>query len=151
MQDPFCNEEAYSKTVFYESDYFRVLYDLRPVIRGHVLFVSKRHVTNLLELNNEEIGDLHKTFMKVIPAILKVYGATDESYDITSQIGPYSGRTVPHLHFHVLPRSRSDEYQNEEKNIFDDLKLNRTHFGASDVETEVKKLRKEFGYKPKTK
>ena len=32
------------------------------------------------------------------------------SYDFVAQVGPTSGRTVPHLHFHIIPRSVKDKY-----------------------------------------
>lgn len=147
MPDPFCTKELFSKTIFYESKYFMVLYDIKPVVPGHTLIVPKRHILDFLELNTEESADLHEVFDHVIPKILSIYGANENSYDMTSQIGPYSGRTVAHLHIHIVPRVKNDEYQSESSNVYLDIKMNKTHFTMKDVSTEVAKLRKEFGYK----
>lgn len=147
LPDPFCNQAAFSRTVFWESRHFRVLYDLRPVVRGHILFVTKRHILDITELSTEEVEDLHKTFNHIIPKVLSIYNSTGGSYDLTSQIGPYSGRSVEHLHIHMIPRKKGDEYQKSEKNIFEDLKLNKTSFTASEVDAEIVLLRKEFGFK----
>ena len=46
----------------------------------------------------------------------------------------------------MLPRTKEDKYQKENSNIFEDIKMNRTNFTYADVETEVKRLRKEFRY-----
>lgn len=145
--DPFCRREETRGTVFHETKHFMLLYDIRPVVRGHMLFVPKRHVEDVLELSQSEIADMHEAFRNVIPKALDIYCPADRSYDITSQIGRYSGRTIPHLHFHMLPRSRSDSYQGSAAPmIFEDLALNKTHFTAEQVASEVKLLRKAFGY-----
>lgn len=145
--DPFCKREETRGTVFYETKHFMLLYDIRPVVRGHMLFVSKRHVEDVLELTQEEVADMHAAFRIVIPKTLDIYCPEDRSYDLTSQIGRYSGRTIPHLHFHLLPRFKSDGYQGSAAStIFEDLALNKTHFTARQIAAEVKLLRKEFSY-----
>ncbi len=151
LEDPFCTKAATDKTIFYESKRFMVLYDIKPVVMGHCLFIPKRHVVDILELSSDELSELLKVFGLVVPRMLKLYGATENSYDLTSQIGPYSGRTVPHLHIHLLPRSKDDMYQREDSNIFEDIKNNRSNFSISDVDREVAKLRIEFRYKQGSK
>ncbi len=116
--DPFCIEAETGKSLFFESDRFMVLYDIRPVVRGHILFVPKRHMLDILEMTEEEIADFHSIFAKVVPKVLKIYGASEGSYDLTSQIGRYSGRSVEHLHLHMLPRKKDDLYNTSDKSIF---------------------------------
>ena len=145
--DPFCVKAETDKSIFYESKHFMVLYDIRPVVKGHCLFVPKRHIIDMLELSKDEIIDLHHVLDLVAPKMLKLYDATENSYDLTSQVGPYSGRTVPHLHIHMLPRAKGDKYQKNSSNIFEDIKMNRSNFSYAEVENEVKRLRKEFGFK----
>lgn len=147
--DPFCIEEETGKSIFFESESFMVLYDIKPVVRGHILFVPKRHMLDILEMTEDEISDFHRLFAETVPRLLKVYGASGNSYDLTSQIGRYSGRSVEHLHIHVLPRRKDDMYNTSDKNIFEDLKLNKSNFSPEDVKREVEKLRNEFRYKPR--
>lgn len=146
--DPFCVRSEIDKTIFFESRHFVVLYDIKPAVRGHCLFVPKRHMTDMLELTNDEMADFHGLFQAVVPRVLKLYGASENSYDVASQVGPYSGRSISHLHIHLLPRVKEDKYQNENSNIFDDIKMNRTEFSAADVENEVRRLRREFKFTP---
>jgi len=144
--DPFCVKEQTRRTIFYESRHFMLLYDIKPVVKGHFLIVSKRHVLDLLDLTKDEIEDFHDTCKKMVPRLLSIYEATDNSYDVTSQIGPYSGRSVGHLHVHVLPRKKEDFFNRTGKSIFQALSQNTTTFTASDVDAEVARLRKEFKY-----
>lgn len=147
QKDPFCDREGTVKTIFYETEHFMVLYDIRPVVIGHCLFVPKRHIVDILELTAEEAKDLYGAFGHVIPKMLGIYESTENSYDISSQVGPYSGRSVPHLHIHLLPRKKDDRYQQADANIFEDIKLNRTNFTYENVMEQVARLRKEFRYK----
>ncbi len=144
--DPFCDRELFGMTIFYESEHFMMLYDIRPVVRGHCLIVPKRHTLDLLELSDKEAAEMHKVLSRIVPRLLEIYGASEGSYDITSQVGKYSGRSVAHLHFHIIPRNRNDAYQRDDMNIFEDIKLNKTIFTVDDVKKEVSRLRKEFGY-----
>jgi diadenosine tetraphosphate (Ap4A) HIT family hydrolase len=147
-RDPFCVRAMLDETIFYESRHFFALYDARPVVKGHCLFIPKRHVTDILELRSDELADLHDLFDAVVPRLLRLYRATKNSYDVALQIGPYSGRSISHIHIHVLPRVKGDDYQSEDSNIFDDIKMKRTKFSRADVENEVRRLRGEFRYKP---
>lgn len=149
--DPFCMKENTDKTIFYDTRHFMVLYDIKPVVPGHILFVPKRHVVDILELSLDELRDFYSTLHHVIPRILTLYEATENSYDLTSQIGPYSGRTVPHLHIHLLPRQSGDKYQGLDENIFNDIKMNKTSATYKDVNVQIERLRKEFRYKEQTK
>ena len=149
--DPFCVKEDTERTIFYETEHFRVLYDIRPVVTGHSLLVPKRHIIDIRERNNDELKDFYSVLHHVIPRLLKIYESTENSYDLTSQIGPYSGRTVPHLHIHFLPRKSGDKYQRPDANIFNDIKMNKSNATYGEVQTQVERLRKEFKYKQQTK
>ncbi len=146
-QDPFCTKEDTNRTIFYETESTMVLYDIKPVVAGHSLFVPKRHVVDILELTNAELEDLYATFHHIIPRMLKLYKSTDNSYDLTSQIGPYSGRTIPHLHIHFLPRRSEDKYQSQNANIFKDIKMNKSNATFDEVMAQVARLREEFRYR----
>lgn len=149
--DPFCMKENTNKTIFYDTKHFMVLYDIKPVVPGHSLFVPKRHVVDLLELSLDELRDFYSILHYVIPRMLRLYESTENSYDLSSQIGPYSGRTVPHLHVHLLPRRSGDKYQMPDENIFNDIKTNKTSATYEDVKVQIDRLRKEFRYKEQTK
>lgn len=146
VADPFCSPDEISGTIFYSSRRINLLYDIKPVVRGHVLFVTKRHVVGATELSEEEIYDIHKTLKFAVPKITRIYGDHEASYNLTVQVGRHSGRTVDHFHMHMIPRNVGDRFSRDE-NVYDAIKNNSTHFSIEDVRREVAILREEFGYK----
>jgi len=148
-RDPFCNKEQIIKQAYYESRHTYVLYNLYPVVKGHSLIVPKRHVTDLMQLTDKEAEDLLKTMRHVIPVLLKAYKC-ESSYNIVAQIGEYSGRSVEHLHIHIIPRNKFDVYQDYNDKLYADLrKYELRHLAMHEIRNEVAKLRKLFHYKPK--
>ncbi len=111
--DVFCSESI-SKGVFYKGRHSIAVVDIAPVMPGHTLVIPTRHVLDITELSAEEMGDIHLTLKKVTPIVLRIYGDSSMSYDITSQIGEYSGMSVRHLHIHIIPRKKDDKYQSKQ-------------------------------------
>jgi len=78
--------------------------DTRPVFKGHVLVVPRQHVVTLPDL---PIADLTGYFGLVrqvaaaVPAALGSQGTFVAINNIVSQ-------SVPHLHTHVVPRTKGD-------------------------------------------
>ena len=97
----FCNLKVIDKQSVFESEYFTVLLDYAPRMKGHLLAVPKRHVVKVHELFQEEWADL----FNIIPNVVKVFSeflATDE-YIMIEKNGPRALQNVPHVHFHLLP------------------------------------------------
>ena len=98
---PFCNPGIIEKQNVFEDQYFRVLTDSAPVIKGHLLVVPKRHITKAHELLSEEWAEL----ATIIPKIVKVFQHSfdTDQYLILEKNGPVAGQSVPHIHFHLIP------------------------------------------------
>jgi len=78
--------------------------DARPVFKGHVLVVPRRHVVTLADLPAALTGPLLgsvRLISVVLPAALGAQGTFVGLNNIVSQ-------SVPHLHAHVVPRTRGD-------------------------------------------
>lgn len=142
--DPFCSSEAVSRTIVYETEHFMALYDIKPVVSGHCMIIPKRHITDPMEMREDEWDEFHVMYKAIVPTLLRIYSDSANSYDVVSQIGPYSGRTVPHLHFHILPRRKGDRHGNV--NIYTEIEENKANFDMEHVKAQVALLRKEFGY-----
>jgi diadenosine tetraphosphate (Ap4A) HIT family hydrolase len=148
-KDPFCDPESIATQVYYETKHTYALYNLYPVIKGHTLIIPKRHARNLNELTDEEAADLMKTIRYVVPKLLKAYNA-DDSYNLVAQIGQYSGRSIEHLHIHIIPRNKYDMYRDYNDRLYADLrKFELEKLAKHKIELEVDKLRKIFKYTPK--
>lgn len=88
--------------VLAETPLMRAVLDGYPVAEGHALVVPKRHIDRLAELNALDLFDLHLLIQKACQA------SDAEDFTIAINDGPAAGRTVPHLHVHVIPRRAGD-------------------------------------------
>jgi len=91
--------------ILYEDDEVLVFLDIYPIARGHTLFIPKKHITDLYELKEEEIG-----FMRNLPKIArKLKDATGASgINLIQNNGKDAGQVIFHLHFHLIPRYSND-------------------------------------------
>ena len=78
--------------------------DSRPVFKGHVLVIPRDHYETLPDLPAELVGPLFTRVQRVsaaLPAALGAQGTFVALNNVVSQ-------SVPHLHVHVVPRTRGD-------------------------------------------
>ena len=83
----------------YESDLVVAFYDTHPKADIHILVVSKKHITNFMEIKNED----QKIVMEMIKAaqvLEKDHKFGIIGYKVVFNGGRYS--EVPHLHWHIL-------------------------------------------------
>ncbi|KAL1922516.1 uncharacterized protein VTP21DRAFT_10055 [Calcarisporiella thermophila] len=132
--------------VFYQSKLSLGLVNLKPIVPGHVLVISRRVVPRFTELSSEEVSDLWVSAQTVAKVIEKEYNA--ESLTFAIQDGYAAGQTVPHVHIHILPRRKNDFARNDD--IYHELervKMDdeyRHPRSQEDMATEASKLRKLF-------
>ena len=98
--------------VFAETSLSVGLVNLKPVVPGHVLIVSKRVVPRFHDLTADETADLWSLANRVGHALEESVGATSITFAL--QDGPQAGQTVPHVHVHVLPRVAGDFADNDD-------------------------------------
>ncbi len=146
-EDVFCTNAIYDG-VYFESNYFIVAYDISPVVEGHSLLIPKRHVVSFIDLTKDEIQDMLYTLKIIIPKLISIYGDESISYNLITQVGPFSGMSIPHLHTHILPRNKkeSEDVNNVYKNI-----EKVTRLSPEKYKEEVERLRKVFKYKSQDK
>ncbi|ORX57662.1 fragile histidine triad protein [Hesseltinella vesiculosa] len=127
--------------IFYQSLHCFGLVNLKPIIPGHVLVVSKRLVPRLNELRPEEAADLMISARNISSVIEKYYKGTSVTFAL--QDGPDAGQTVPHVHMHIIPR-RTEDYENND-DIYSDL--NKFEYRKQGVDHEERKPRSELAMK----
>ena len=91
----------------YENESTMAFLDIAPVSQGHVLVISKNHLTNLENIPDEELCKLIKTVKKIGQALKN--GLDIEGYSVNVNNDPVAGQIIPHIHFHLIPRSKNDE------------------------------------------
>jgi histidine triad (HIT) family protein len=92
-----------SHSVF-DDDVALAFLDTSPLFVGHVLVVPKTHVVTLPELNPDLTGPFFQRVQLIaaaIPRAMKSQGTFVAMNNIVSQ-------SVPHLHVHVVPRTKGD-------------------------------------------
>jgi histidine triad (HIT) family protein len=83
----------------HEDDRVVVFRDINPKAPTHVLAIPRRHVPSAADLTDAD-GDL---LAALFSALRKVAAdASLRGYRIVSNVGPESGQSVFHLHFHLL-------------------------------------------------
>jgi len=78
--------------------------DHRPVFPGHVLVVPTVHVGTLTDLPSADVGPFFRRVQAVAAAVPRALGSQGTfvaNNNVVSQ-------SVPHLHVHVVPRTRGD-------------------------------------------
>ena len=75
--------------------------DSRPVFKGHVLVIPRDHYETLSDLPAELVGPLFTRVQRVSAALPAAQGTIVAMNNVVSQ-------SVPHLHVHVVPRTRGD-------------------------------------------
>ena len=83
---------------------FVAFLDARPVFKGHLLVVPRRHYVTLADLPVAQVGPLFervRLLSAAVPAALGAQGTFVGLNNIVSQ-------SVPHLHVHVVPRTKGD-------------------------------------------
>jgi histidine triad (HIT) family protein len=78
--------------------------DTRPVFKGHLLVAPRQHYVTLPDLPPDLVGPFFSRVRRLsaaVPAALGAQGTFVALNNIVSQ-------SVPHLHVHVVPRTRGD-------------------------------------------
>ena len=78
--------------------------DHRPVFKGHVLVAPVAHVDTLLDLPTELMVPVLSMAQQVATALGAALGAQGTFVAVNNVVS----QSVPHLHVHVVPRSRGD-------------------------------------------
>ena len=135
MTCPFCTN--IQQAIFYESKLSYGIYNLKPLVPGHILVIPKAHKVHLLNLTKEEHIDFFNTVREVSKRLKKVYKA--DGLSLLIQDGKIAGQTVPHLHMHIAPldaKISTWEYvQNAPKS------KDRSAISATEIKKEVKRLK----------
>ncbi len=104
----FCkiiNQEIPSYKI-YEDDYTYAFLDIAKDIDGHTLVVPKKHVTNILDCDDETLAHV----IHAVKVISKHY-VEDLGYDgvnVLNANNEAAEQSIFHLHFHIIPRKKAD-------------------------------------------
>lgn len=89
----------------FENTYAYAVYDIKPISRGHMLFIPKRHYEQIFQASDTEIQALFD-LINTAKASLDQQHAPD-GYNITANCGQAAGQIVMHAHLHLIPRYKN--------------------------------------------
>lgn len=90
-----------------ENRTFFARYDNFPANPGHVEIVPKRHVESFFELTEQEVVEAYSLIHEAREIIAKQH-RTPHAFTIGINDGRAAGRTIDHLHIHLIPRYDGD-------------------------------------------
>ena len=91
----------------YENDSFFSILDLKPIVKGHSLVISKKHFETILDLPDSLGPKLLDCVKKTSLKLIKKYNA--DGFNVGNNNYKAAGQIVKHVHFHILPRKKGDK------------------------------------------
>ncbi len=112
-----------------ETDDLVAFLDTRPVFKGHVLLVPREHVDTLPDLPAALRDPFLEAAQRIAVAVKDALGAQGSFVAINNTVS----QSVPHLHLHVVPRTKGDGL----RGFF----WPRTKYAEGEAATYAKRLR----------
>jgi ATP adenylyltransferase len=134
----FCEVRKNPENIIFENDIFYTQLDKFPISPGHAEVVPKKHIESILNLTPEEWASLQEALKESVQLIealdfRKIYteflknplndksiwfckkmlehpgiDKKPDGYNFGNNDGPAAGRTIHHLHIHIIPRFFGD-------------------------------------------
>ena len=86
----------------YEDDKFLAILDISQTTMGHTLVMPKKHYENMLEMPENEYGELMMLVHRLANKIVDNLSASGVNILINTNAS--AGQTVMHTHVHIIPR-----------------------------------------------
>jgi diadenosine tetraphosphate (Ap4A) HIT family hydrolase len=103
----FCQADDPSlNRILCENDLFYARFDNFPANPGHIEIVPRRHVVSFFDLDDHEVLSAY-TLMRAARDLIDEKHFP-EAYTIGINDGKAAGRSIDHLHIHLIPRHHGD-------------------------------------------
>ncbi len=108
MECIFCKMVKGEKPYFsvYEDEHTIVFMDTMKDVDGHMVAMTKKHVENILDCDEETLNHLMHTVKKVSNHCVDDCGY--EGINLINTNGRSADQCVPHFHIHIIPRRTND-------------------------------------------
>lgn len=107
----FCNPKIKENQHVYKGTTSEALFNYCPapgIPRAHYLIIPERHVSDITNVNADEALEMHRIADEVKSVVDEKFGKQD--WVMYIQNGSAVGKTVDHVHIHLLPRSDTLAY-----------------------------------------
>ncbi len=121
----------------YEDEYVLAFLDLSQETPGHTLILPKKHIKNIFDYDQ----DLASKVLPKIPIIARAIKKSNPhiiGLNILCNNGAAAGQSVPHSHWHIIPRYKDDGLTlGQEKD-------NSAKYNKEKYESIAKSIKKQF-------
>ena len=102
----FCQiaSQAVPASIVFEDQQSLAFLDHRPLFPGHCVLIPRQHVDTLVDVPPQLLAHLSANARLLAIAIEKALGAEGTFIAINNRVS----QSVPHLHIHVVPRTKGD-------------------------------------------
>lgn len=108
----------------FENDYTLAFLDIGKEVDGHTIVIPKTHMVNILDCGDETLGHVMSAVKRISNHYVDHCGYT--GVNLLNASGTDAEQSVPHLHFHIIPRKKDDGIHawpdlKERENPLDDM------------------------------
>lgn len=96
-----------------QNEHYYWMVNWYPKFEGHTMVIPKRHVSCIGEETTEEVVARDELIVLATQTLMKAYPSA--GIEIFLQTGKGSARSIPHLHWHVVPSQPSDPLRGFDK------------------------------------
>lgn len=111
MQDNciFCKIAAgeIPSATLYEDEEFRVILDVGPAAKGHMLILPKEHYADICEMPEALVQKAFTIAKRMAEKMEAVLGC--DGINVLQNNHEAAGQTVFHFHIHLIPRTKGDK------------------------------------------
>ena len=93
----------------YEDEFTYAFLDISKDVDGHTLVVSKKHVTNVLDADDETLMHVMSTIKKISNHYINNCGY--DGVNILNNNNEAAEQSIMHLHFHIIPKRNNDNFK----------------------------------------
>lgn len=93
--------------VVYEDEEFKIILDVGPAAKGHMLILPKEHYSDILTMPEELVAKAFILAKKMAAKMESVLGC--DGINVVQNNHEAAGQTVFHFHIHLIPRMKHDK------------------------------------------
>ena len=129
----------------YEDEDFLIIMDAYPLTPGHVLIIPKQHQQYLGGINPDMQRRLFALGSILMDGVSKAgFGEGDSNLLLND--GKQANQTVPHIHLHVIPRSKHDFLKNLPKLVLHITGLFGIQTKRAKLDEQAKRIREHSSF-----
>lgn len=89
-----------------ENEFAYSAWDANPVSEGHVYVTPSKHIVSIFDIDKDTWQAMHEVSQKVRDLISEKFDI--DQFTIGFNEGRLAGRTIDHVHMHIIPRYAGD-------------------------------------------